>query len=679
MTASPNHAAAHAYAERALFVLPIWWVGNFGACGCGSTHSDQPNNIGKHPIAPLVPRGHLDATIDLDTIDRWWTQYPNANIAVACDRSALVVIDIDPRNDGHITWANITSEIAVPETMRAATGGGGYHHFFTAELNDEYRGKLGPGVEVKHKGYVLVAPSNHKSGETYRWDTEGVRPSLLGPLRERVVVGGHHSTGSERVDVASILDGIADGERHIKLVSYVASLRARRTPYAEAKVLVHAAVERADGDFPMDEAMRILDEMWDRLPEGTTAENELKAYEAYINANRPQPQPQQSSGPTTDDSPPPDVPSQVDPRVEQLEQVNELIRPMVLEEMKRIEVTRKAREILESVYDDDENDGRPSRLINAVEFCQFEDPPWLVEWLLPPLGLCMAYGPKGQAKSYVKLDLALSIANDSVTSWFGHQINLHGEVVFVLMEGRYRFKNRIRAWLRAHPGTTAERLWILPEKSLDLASEASVKRLARDIAALGVKPVMIVIDTQGQALANADENGASDINAAYRNVRQHLGNAFDCLVSLVHHTGHDETRERGSSAQGGAVDAKFIVNRGKIHFDKIKAGPDQKPMFFELAEVPEVADVFVRQIDGMAPAVREAQRNVGIEQRIIEYVSAHPGCSGKMIKDSLGGNSVDVGGCITALLMSGRLVNDGTEARRKIRLAGTVAERDEDV
>ena len=49
------------------------------------------------PVFPCKPRqkipdsdhGHLDATVDVETIKRWWTETPDANIGLACDASGL--------------------------------------------------------------------------------------------------------------------------------------------------------------------------------------------------------------------------------------------------------------------------------------------------------------------------------------------------------------------------------------------------------------------------------------------------------------------------------------------------------------------------------------------------------------------------------------------------------------
>lgn len=55
---------------------------------------------GKQPLGHLVPHGWHEVTSDAPTVRRWWTAAPAANIGVACAPSALVVVDVDPRNGG---------------------------------------------------------------------------------------------------------------------------------------------------------------------------------------------------------------------------------------------------------------------------------------------------------------------------------------------------------------------------------------------------------------------------------------------------------------------------------------------------------------------------------------------------------------------------------------------------
>lgn len=152
---------ALAYAARGFHVLPC-----------------QPR--GK---LPLTEHGHHDATTDTATIAQWWTNTPTANIGIACAASGVVVIDIDRHGaDGFTTMKSLLAELgSLPETVAAVTGGGGRHLIFQAPAGTAFRGELGTGVDVKHQGHILIAPSVHPSGGDYHWlcSPLGREPSAL--------------------------------------------------------------------------------------------------------------------------------------------------------------------------------------------------------------------------------------------------------------------------------------------------------------------------------------------------------------------------------------------------------------------------------------------------------------------------------------------------------------------
>jgi len=100
-----------------------------------------------------------------------WANDPNANPAVRC--SDFGVLDIDPRNRGHITinvWGAKYGDF--PRTWEAETGSGGTHLYFrpSPALADLPLGKIATGIDYKGNGkhYVLVPPSRSKHG-AYRW------------------------------------------------------------------------------------------------------------------------------------------------------------------------------------------------------------------------------------------------------------------------------------------------------------------------------------------------------------------------------------------------------------------------------------------------------------------------------------------------------------------------------
>ena len=50
------------YANLGWSILPVWGVNEDGTCRCGLPNDAPGHKPGKHPLATLTPRGHLDAT-----------------------------------------------------------------------------------------------------------------------------------------------------------------------------------------------------------------------------------------------------------------------------------------------------------------------------------------------------------------------------------------------------------------------------------------------------------------------------------------------------------------------------------------------------------------------------------------------------------------------------------------
>lgn len=155
--------------ELGWFVLPVWGVNDDGSCRCGLPNDAPGHKPGKHPQANLAPRGHLDATNNPDIARDWWATDPDAGIGISLAQSGLVALDIDPRNGGDETLAKIESQHGVLYSdCVAVTQSGGEHRLFRAEDNTSYPSSIGTGLDMKHNGYIVVAPSLGELGP-YRW------------------------------------------------------------------------------------------------------------------------------------------------------------------------------------------------------------------------------------------------------------------------------------------------------------------------------------------------------------------------------------------------------------------------------------------------------------------------------------------------------------------------------
>jgi hypothetical protein len=170
-THSPESGSLLDYALRYAAIdwklVPCWWIEE-GACACGKTDCKSP---GKHPIGTVVPFGQNSASNDPATIRKWLLRYPKANIAAYLSPSGLCAIDIDPRNGGYDTIDDLESRHGRLESdLLQLTGGGGEHRVFQAPAAGHLPGKLGPGIDVKQNGYIMLEPSNHMSGKLYEWE-----------------------------------------------------------------------------------------------------------------------------------------------------------------------------------------------------------------------------------------------------------------------------------------------------------------------------------------------------------------------------------------------------------------------------------------------------------------------------------------------------------------------------
>lgn len=123
-------------------------------------------------------RGVKDATTNKQKIKQWWTETPEANIAIATgQQSGIFAVDIDPYHGGDESLKVLQAENGLlPRTVTARTGGGGRHHLFRwpgQKVRNNNDGKLGKGIDVRgDSGYIVAAPSLHKTGALYEWAPE---------------------------------------------------------------------------------------------------------------------------------------------------------------------------------------------------------------------------------------------------------------------------------------------------------------------------------------------------------------------------------------------------------------------------------------------------------------------------------------------------------------------------
>lgn len=208
---------------------------------------------------------------------------------------------------------------------------------------------------------------------------------------------------------------------------------------------------------------------------------------------------------------------------------------------------------------------------------------WMVGGLVPAGGsLGIIYGIQGSNKTFLVLDLALTILNRGRT-WMGRATNFDGvgdSVIYVLGEGALGFPGREAAWL-ARYGGQADNLYTIESQDVALDTDAGLDRLRQAILGTGQRPALIVFDTQGlSAAGGVDENSRTDIRAVYARAKA-LAAEFGALVLMVTHPGNDpKTWNRPAGASTQAQDADLMLHvswsdkkkLGKVTVRKVKEG-----------------------------------------------------------------------------------------------------------
>jgi hypothetical protein len=235
--------------------------------------------------------------------------------------------------------------------------------------------------------------------------------------------------------------------------------------------------------------------------------------------------------------------------------------------------------------------GECFELYDLDDLNDLPDPEWLVDGVVPAQSLTVIFGAPGSTKSFWSLDLACSVAS-------GHTLHgspvKQGKVVYAAGEGLRGMKWRIEAWKLSHPDADTEALHrnlrILP-RSVRLLDETEATKLLNTAVTFGGKDGLrlFVIDTWARALTGGDENSAQDAGLAI-DVCETIKDKTGATPLIVHHTGADGSRERGSTALRGAADAQMLMTKdeksGVINLKsiKIKDGSPFEDRQFVLSE-----------------------------------------------------------------------------------------------
>jgi hypothetical protein len=210
---------------------------------------------------------------------------------------------------------------------------------------------------------------------------------------------------------------------------------------------------------------------------------------------------------------------------------------------------------------------------------------WLVKDTLPSQGLACIYGPSGSSKSFLALDLSLSIACKA--EWFGLKVK-SVPVIYIVLEGLQGFIKRVDAWIAQNK--IRPKKFFLIRDDINLFNFADVSDLVASLQEANFANGLIVIDTLNQASPGVDENSVKEISQVLNHLK-FIQRETNSLTLIVHHSGKDVNRGlRGSSSIRAALDTSIEVSsesytQKEWRIEKSKDSADGQTYKYSLKEI----------------------------------------------------------------------------------------------
>lgn len=208
-------------------------------------------------------------------------------------------------------------------------------------------------------------------------------------------------------------------------------------------------------------------------------------------------------------------------------------------------------------------------------------PRWLVDNMLVEGGISLFTGAPASFKSFVALDIALSVATG--THAFGNK-TFSGKVVYVAAEGVHSIIERTESWMQGQTDFYPDNFAIYDEP-VDLGNKQTAEWFADSIGIAS----LIVIDTLARCAPGLDENDASEMGLFIESVAI-IAKQTKAHVIIIHHNNKTGTA-RGSTALPAAVDTHIAVTRNSntvtLQMLKQKDAEEIEPITLQAVETKD--------------------------------------------------------------------------------------------
>jgi hypothetical protein len=209
----------------------------------------------------------------------------------------------------------------------------------------------------------------------------------------------------------------------------------------------------------------------------------------------------------------------------------------------------------ENTDSDEPDTDTPGPWFDWTELSLIPPPEPMIAGVLDHRTMTVLAGKFGTYKTFLALDWAASLATG--TPWAGHATGEAVPVVYVAAEGVGSFDRRLMAWQHGHGGLErAQGMLSIHHGPVDITKNEAMSGLVGRINATGAR--LVIIDTLSRCAPGLEENEAAKMAGALERLFI-LRDVLGVAVLVLHHTGHQGLRARGSSVLEDNADASWVI------------------------------------------------------------------------------------------------------------------------
>ena len=525
---------------------------------------------------PLCQHGFKDATTDHATIVGWWTQWPSAQVGVACGASNLVSVDLDekpvdgePRSSRNPGWISGTGSLIalgvdpdICNLLMATPRNNGRQLLYDAD-GARIRRQLGvlPGIDLLGDGGYTIMPSPASPGRDWLtgdpldpYDLDPVPDWLIalaglqandlrGPkdaLEAHPTPKGGHLGDDQVADIRAALTHIPNEDRGIWIQIGMALKSSGAGDQAYA---LWEEWSESSGKFDEQDQRY----QWQRLKTLRMDGSEMISLSTLFYLAKQHGYQEQA---TVDIRVgPPGGPKRTEEGLEGPKK-----------DFERTDLSRgHSGDIPQMSPSDAPLIERPQ-----VELSDWEDvaelPPieWQVEGLIPRAALTVLAGDTEAGKSFCLIDMAMRLVHG--LPFAGLPVEA-GSVIYLAGEGQAGMAARFRAWRRHHQhlDLDAGDRYCVVSSEIPVLNKGSMHVLHELVTKVvewkGHPPSMIIIDTLSQGLED-DENESRVVAPVIRGLMA-LRSRWRASIALAHHLVKLQAkgRRKGESAPRATRDS----------------------------------------------------------------------------------------------------------------------------